>query len=106
MTWRSSWGGCTKAVTVARGLLDRLEELKKEVIPPYIQVKITRNYGQPADEKVNELVRELLIAVLSITVLLTLFLGWRQALIVALAVPLTLAITLTGNMLFGYPLNR
>ena len=96
----------TNAVTVAQGLLDRLEELKKEVIPPYIQVKITRNYGQTADEKVNELVRELLIAVLSITVLLTLFLGWRQALIVALAVPLTLAITLTGNMLFGYTINR
>ena len=96
----------TNAVTVAQGLLDRLEELKKEVIPPYIQVKVTRNYGQTANEKVNELMRELLIAVLSITVLLTLFLGWRQALIVALAVPLTLAITLTGNMLFGYTINR
>src|SRR5208337_3442476 len=73
---------------------------------PYIQVKVTRNYGQTANEKVNELMRELLIAVLSITVLLTLFLGWRQALIVALAVPLTLAITLSGNLLFGYTINR
>ncbi len=96
----------TNAVTVAQGLLGRLEELKQEVIPPYIQVKVTRNYGQTANEKVNELIRELLIAVLSITVLLTLFLGWRQALIVALAVPLTLAITLMGNMLFGYTINR
>jgi len=96
----------TNAVTVAAGLLDRLEVLKKEVIPPYIQVKVTRNYGQTANEKVNELMRELVIAVLSITVLLTLFLGWREALIVALAVPLTLAITLTGNMLFGYTINR
>jgi len=96
----------TNAVTVAQGLLDRLEALKKEVIPPYVQVKVTRNYGRTANEKVNELMRELLIAVLSITVLLTLFLGWREALIVALAVPLTLAITLTGNMLFGYTINR
>ena len=96
----------TNAVTVAQGLLDRLESLKKEVIPPYIQVKVTRNYGQTANEKVNELMRELLIAVLSITVLLTLFLGWRQALIVALAVPLTLAITLCGNLVFGYTINR
>ncbi len=96
----------TNAVTVAQSLLDRLETLKKEVIPPYIQVKVTRNYGQTANEKVNELMRELLIAVLSITVLLTLFLGWRQALIVALAVPLTLAITLSGNLLFGYTINR
>ena len=54
----------------------------------------------------NELIREILIAVLSITVLLTIFLGWREALIVALAVPLTLAITLTGNLLFGYTINR
>jgi multidrug efflux pump subunit AcrB len=96
----------TNAVTVAQGLLDRLETLKKEVIPPYIQVKVTRDYGQTANDKVKELIRELLIAVLSITVLLTLFLGWREALIVALAVPLTLAITLAGNLLFGYTINR
>ena len=96
----------TNAVTVAQGLLDRVSELQKEVIPPYMQVKVTRDYGETANEKVNELVRELLIAVLSITVLLTLFLGWRQALIVALAVPLTLSITLAGNMLFGYTINR
>ena len=96
----------TNAVTVAQGILDKISELKKEVIPPDIRVKVTRDYGATANDKVNELMRELLIAVLSITVLLTLFLGWREALIVALAVPLTLAITLTGNMLFGYTINR
>ena len=96
----------TNAVTVAEGILNKLDELKQEVIPPNIRVKVTRDYGATANEKVNELMRELLIAVLSITVLLTLFLGWREALIVALAVPLTLAITLTGNMLFGYTINR
>jgi multidrug efflux pump subunit AcrB len=96
----------TNAVTVAAGLLNKIAELQKEVIPPNIKVKVTRDYGATANEKVNELIRELLIAVLSITVLLTLFLGWREALIVALAVPLTLAITLTGNMLFGYTINR
>ena len=96
----------TNAVTVAQGILDKLNELKQEVIPPDIRVKVTRDYGATANDKVNELMRELLIAVLSITVLLTLFLGWREALIVALAVPLTLAITLTGNLLFGYTINR
>ena len=96
----------TNAVTVAQGIMDKLNELKPEVIPPAIRVKVTRDYGATANEKVNELMRELLIAVLSITVLLTLFLGWREALIVALAVPLTLAITLTGNLLFGYTINR
>ncbi|MGC2433654.1 MAG: efflux RND transporter permease subunit, partial [Desulfobaccales bacterium] len=96
----------TNAVSVARDLLERFNSLKPQVIPPYIQVKVTRNYGHTANGKVNELIRELLIAMLSITVLLTLFLGWREALIVALAVPLTLAITLAGNMLFGYTINR
>jgi multidrug efflux pump subunit AcrB len=96
----------TNAVTVAEGLLQKVAELQKEMIPPNIKIKVTRDYGKTADEKVNELIRELLIAVLSITVLLTIFLGWREALIVALAVPLTLAITLTGNMLFGYTINR
>ena len=96
----------TNAVTVAQGIIDKLNQLRPEVIPPAIRVKVTRDYGATADEKVNELMRELLIAVLSITVLLTLFLGWREALIVALAVPLTLALTLTGNMMFGYTINR
>ncbi len=96
----------TNAVTVAEGLLKKVAELQKEMIPPNIKIKVTRDYGKTADEKVNELIRELLIAVLSIAVLLTLFLGWREALIVALAVPLTLAITLTGNLLFGYTINR
>ncbi len=96
----------TNAVTVAEGVLQKIDALKKEVIPADIKVQVTRDYGESANEKVNELMRELLIAVLSITVLLTLFLGWREALIVALAVPMTLAITLLGNMLCGYTINR
>ncbi|MGQ9688470.1 MAG: efflux RND transporter permease subunit [Desulfobaccales bacterium] len=96
----------TNAVTVAEGLLARIAELQKEVVPERIQVAVTRNYGETANHKVNELIRELLIAILSITVLLTLSLGWREAVIVALAVPLTLAITLLANMLAGYTINR
>ncbi len=96
----------TNAVTVAEGLLAKIAELQKEVVPARIRVAVTRNYGETADHKVNELIRELLIAILSITVLLTLSLGWREAIIVALAVPLTLAITLLGNMLCGYTINR
>ncbi len=96
----------TNAVAVAEGLLARIGELKGQILPPDIYTEVTRNYGRTANDKVNKLLRELLIAVLSITLLLTLALGWREALIVALAVPLTLAITLTGNMLFGYTINR
>jgi len=96
----------TNAVTVAEGLLNKIEILRQQLVPPHIKVQVTRNYGKTANEKVNELIRELCIAVISITVLLTISLGWRAAFIVALAVPLTLAITLFGNLMFGYTINR
>ncbi len=96
----------TNAVTVAEGLLQKIEILRRQIVPSDIQVQVTRNYGRTADEKVNELIRELCIAVISITMLLTISLGWRAAFIVATAVPLTLAITLFGNLMFGYTINR
>ncbi len=96
----------TNAVEVAEGLIKRVEELREAVIPSDIDVLVTRNYGETANEKVNELVKHLAIAVLSIIALLTVMLGWREALIVALAVPMTLAVTLLANLLVGYTINR
>jgi multidrug efflux pump subunit AcrB len=96
----------TNAVQVAEGLIKKVEDLKKEVIPSKVEVLVTRNYGRTADEKVNELMGHLGIAVISIVVLLTIVLGWREAIIVALAVPMTLAVTLLANLLAGYTINR
>ena len=96
----------TNAVRVAEGLIEKVRELQRNVIPSDIGVLVTRNYGNTADEKVNELVKHLGIAVLSIVALLTVILGWREALIVALAVPMTLAVTLLANLLVGYTINR
>jgi len=96
----------TNAVQVAEGLIEKVHELKKDVIPTNVHVLVTRNYGKTADEKVNELVKHLGIAVISILVLLTIVLGWREAMIVALAVPMTLAVTLLANLLVGYTINR
>jgi multidrug efflux pump subunit AcrB len=96
----------TNAVWVAEGLLKKMAELQKTVIPGNIKVLTTRNYGKTADDKVNELVKHLFIAIVSIIALLTVALGWREALIVALAVPMTLAMTLLGNYLVGYTINR
>lgn len=96
----------TNAVRVAEGLIEKVKELQKTVIPSDIGVLVTRNYGKTADEKVNELVKHLGIAVLSIVALLTVILGWREALIVALAVPMTLSVTLLANLLVGYTINR
>jgi multidrug efflux pump subunit AcrB len=96
----------TNAVAVAGGLIEKVEELKKTVIPSDVSVLITRNYGNTANEKVNELVKHLAIAILSIIALLTVILGWRESCIVALAVPMTLAVTLLANLLAGYTINR
>ena len=96
----------TNAVQVSEGLIAKIEELKKSVIPSNVNVLVTRNYGRTADEKVSELVKHLGIAVISIIALLTFVLGWREAMIVALAVPMTLAVTLLANLLVGYTINR
>jgi len=96
----------TNAVVVTRRALARFEELRAQILPPDVHYLVTRNYGETADEKVNELVGHLSIAVGTIVVLVGASLGWRAALIVALAVPLTLAVTLFADLVVGYTINR
>jgi multidrug efflux pump subunit AcrB len=96
----------TNAVWVARDVLAAAEDLKAHVVPDDVEVVITRNYGLTANEKVNELVEALAVAVFIVIALLTLGLGWREALIVAVAVPVVFGLTLTVNLLFGYTINR
>ena len=67
---------------------------------------VTRNYGETASDKASELILHLLIATLSVTLLIWLFLGWREALVVLVAVPVTLALTLFAYYALGYTLNR
>jgi multidrug efflux pump subunit AcrB len=96
----------SNAVWVAEGLENKLEELRREVIPTGVEALITRNYGETANEKVNELVRELGLAIVIVVGLIAFSLGWREAVIVVTAVPLTFALTLLINYLFGYSINR
>lgn len=96
----------TNAVAVAAGLLQRIDGLKAVAIPSDVGVLVTRDYGATANDKVDELVRELFIAIGIIVLLLALSLGGREAFIVALAVPITLSITLLGNQVAGYTINR
>ena len=96
----------TNAVTVAEGLIKKVEALRNLAIPSDVKIIVTRDYGGTANEKVNELVRELLIAIAIIVVLLAFSLGLREALIVAIAVPVTLSIALLGNLVVGYTINR
>lgn len=97
----------TNAVTLAQTILDRLEKLRHDrVLPDDIEVVITRNYGLTANEKVNELVEALGVAVIIVIALLTLSLGWRAAIVVAITIPVVFGLTLAVNLLFGYTINR
>ena len=94
------------AISVAEQVLKKVDTLKGRVIPNGVQVAITRHYGKTAEEKSNELLLHMGIAVLGVSVLILLTLGWRESLIVGIAIPCTLALTLLVFYLHGYTLNR
>jgi len=94
------------AVIVADNVRRRLEPLKGTVIPADVQVDVTRDYGETAGEKSNELLFHMLIAVVSVSLLIAITLGFRESLIVFTAIPVTLALTLAVFYLYGYTLNR
>jgi multidrug efflux pump subunit AcrB len=94
------------AIAVANQVLQKIDILRRVVIPSDIQVSITRNYGETALEKSNELLWHMMIAVVGVSLLILLALGWRESGVVALAIPSTLALTLVVFLLYGYTLNR
>jgi len=94
------------ATTVAHAVLDKLDLLKGTVIPSEVGIAVTRNYGETAAEKSNELLVHMAIAVVSVSLLILFALGWRESLIVAVAIPSTLALTLLVFYLLGFTLNR
>ncbi len=94
------------AISVARDVLRRVETLKGRVIPADVSVSITRNYGETAAEKSNELLWHMFLAVVGVSLLILLTLGWRESGIVAIAIPATLALTLLVFYLYGFTLNR
>ncbi|MBI9085019.1 MAG: efflux RND transporter permease subunit [Desulfobacterales bacterium] len=96
----------TNAITVARRVLERADEARGTIIPDDVQMSITRHYGETAKEKSDELLLHMLIAVVSVTILIWFTLGHRESGVVALAIPVTLALTLTVFYLYGYTLNR
>jgi multidrug efflux pump subunit AcrB len=96
----------TNATALARSVERKLEALRGRLLPASVKADVTRNYGETAGEKSNELIEHLLIATLSVIALILLAMGWRSAVIVGVAVPVTLALTLLITYLFGYTLNR
>ncbi len=96
----------TNATIIAKHVLARIAELRSNVIPSDLQITTTRNYGETAKHKSDELLKHLLLATLSVTLLIAIFLGWRESGVVLLAIPVTLALTLGIFYLLGYTLNR
>ena len=94
------------AISVARQVLKKVDTLKGYIIPADVQVSITRNYGVTAEDKSNELLWHMLLAVVSVSFLILIVLGWRESIIVLLAIPATLALTLLIFYLYGFTLNR
>jgi multidrug efflux pump subunit AcrB len=96
----------TNAITVAERVLHRIADARGAIVPDNIEMTITRHYGETAAEKSNELLYHMAIAVISVTLLIWLTLGRRESGVVALAIPVTLALTMAVFYLYGYTLNR
>ncbi len=94
------------AISVVEAVLAKVETLRGSLIPSDVELTVTRDYGHTAAEKSNELLLHMGIAVFGVAVLILLFLGWRESLVVLLAIPSTLALTLLMFYLYGYTLNR
>lgn len=94
------------ATLLAQAVIDKINDLRGYIIPAEVQTTVTRNYGETAREKSDELLKHLFIATIAVCLLVALFLGLRASLIVLIAVPVTLAITLFIYYFFGYTLNR
>jgi multidrug efflux pump subunit AcrB len=96
----------TNAIDVAHRVTQKLDTVKGTLVPADVCLTITRDYGETAAEKSNELLWHMLLAVLSVSALIWLVLGRREAAVVLIAIPVTLALTLFMFYLYGYTLNR
>ena len=94
------------AATIAHKAMERVEELRGRVVSDDVRITVTRDYGETATEKSRELLFHILVATFGVVLLVWLALGWREAVVVLVAVPVTLALTLLVYRLYGYTLNR
>ena len=94
------------AVTVSEAAVARLDMLKGSLVPAGVQVDVTRNYGETANEKANELIFHLALATVSIVLLVGFAVGWREAAVTAIVIPTTILLTMFASNLMGYTINR
>ncbi|MBN9078862.1 MAG: multidrug transporter AcrB [Rhizobiales bacterium 65-79] len=96
----------TNAVVIAQDIVDRLEQVRGQIFPKDVRMVVTRDYGETANEKANELLFHLGLATVSIVILVAVAIGWREALVVAVVIPTTILLTLFASRIMGYTLNR
>ncbi len=94
------------AVVIADHVLERLDTLRSAGLPPDLEVAVTRNYGETADEKVDELLFHLALATLSIVLLVAFAIGWREGAVVFVVIPTTILLTMFASWAMGYTINR
>lgn len=94
------------AMKISDVIIDKVEQLRKTLIPDDVHVEITRNYGETASQKVSELLMHLIGAIIAVTLVVMLAMGWRGGLVVFLSVPITFALTLLSYYMLDYTLNR
>ena len=98
--------GGANAVVVAAALRDRLDTLRERLIPADVTASVTRNYGETANDKANELLFHLGLATLSIVFLIAIAIGWREAVVTLVVIPTTILLTLFAANVMGYTINR
>lgn len=96
----------SNAVTVSHDLLTRLDLVKGRIVPGGLETRVTRNLGETATEKADELLFHLALATISIVLLIALSIGWREGLVVLIVIPTTILLTLFASWLMGYTINR
>ncbi len=96
----------TNAVVIADRVIQRLEAVRGNIFPDDVEMTVTRDYGETANEKANELLFHLALATVSIVLLVAFSIGWREAIVVAIVIPTTILLTLFASRLMGYTLNR
>ena len=94
------------AVTIAEDIRHAVGAMQGKIIPDDLTVEFTRDYGESADEKANELLFHLALATISIVALVWVAIGWREAVVVAIVIPVTILLTLFAARIMGYTLNR
>lgn len=96
----------TNGVSVAQDAIERMDSLKGVLIPPSVDISISRNYGQSANDKVNNLIFKLFIATGAVTILVWIFLGWRAGVVVAIVIPSVILSTVFMAWVLGFTIDR